>query len=113
MSVRHPERTSETLRWLSLAAASFLAIVITVAGAKSYKDLTASRVHESELRQRVETTRQQIEALQREVERLSDDPATLERVAREELGLVAPDDLVVVLPPVSLRDDSSPDPPSD
>jgi len=109
VSVRHPERTSETFRWLSLAAASFLAIVITVAGAKSYKDLTAARVHESELRERVETTQRQIEVLQREVERLRDDPATLERVAREELGLVAPDDLVIVLPPASLHGDSAPD----
>lgn len=98
MSVHHPERPSGTLRWLTLGGVSFLVLVIGVAGAASYKDLTAARAQETSLQEQAVETRQRIEALERQVERLTDDPETLERVAREELGLVGPDDILVVLP---------------
>jgi len=103
MSVRHPERSSGPFRWLSLATVAFLAVVIAVAGAASYKDLTAARARETALGERLAETRARIEALERQVQRLTDDPETLERVAREELGLVGPDDIVVVLPEEGLR----------
>jgi cell division protein FtsB len=103
MSVRHPERASGPFHWLSFATVAFLVAVIAVAGAASYKDLTAARAQETALRERVAATRAHVEALERQVKRLADDPETLERVAREELGLVGPHDIVVVLPEERLR----------
>ena len=57
------------------------------------------RQQESALRQEVARTEQRIDALRHRVERLRSDPATLERLAREELGMVHPGDVVIVLPP--------------
>lgn len=98
MSVRHPEPTHGPFRWLSLAAVAFLAVVIAVAGAASYKDLTAARARKASLQEQAEKTRERIEILERQVKRLAEDPQTLEQVAREELGLVGPRDVVVILP---------------
>jgi cell division protein FtsB len=39
-----------------------------------------------------------VEELVRRIERTRDDPVTWERLAREELGLVRPGDIVVMLP---------------
>ncbi len=36
----------------------------------------------------------EVRALEREVEGLAEDPATIERIARDELGMVAPGELV-------------------
>lgn len=98
MSVRHPESSSGTLRSLSLVAVAFLVVVIAVAGVASYKDLQAARARQAKLEERVTEARGLVEVLERRVERLADDPQTLERLAREELGLVRPGDVVVVLP---------------
>ena len=39
------------------------------------------------------------EALEKEVARLTKEPAAVEKIAREDLSLVAPGDVVLVLPP--------------
>jgi len=98
MSVRHPEPTDGPFRWLSLAAVAFLAVVIAIAGAASYKDLAAAKARKASLQVQAEETRERIEALERRVKGLTEDPEMLEQVAREELGLVGPRDVVVVLP---------------
>ena len=53
---------------------------------------------EAKLETRIEEARARLESLERRVELLRSDPVTLERLAREQRGLVMPDDLVVVLP---------------
>ncbi|MAT27320.1 MAG: septum formation initiator protein [Sandaracinus sp.] len=59
------------------------------------------RVLSDELRE-VDATNQRLErevrALQREVEALESDPAAIERVARDELGMIRDDELVFQFP---------------
>ena len=51
------------------------------------------------LRSRVDAAEQRVALLRERIGRLRDDPLTLERLAREELGWVRPDDVVIVLTP--------------
>lgn len=86
-------------RSLLSALLVFLILVLATAALKGWRDLERSRSREAELRQRVQATEQRIETLRGRIDDLRDDPATLERIAREELGLVHPGDVVIVLPP--------------
>ena len=86
------------LRALLGAVVVFLLLVLATAGLKGYRDLAATQAREQELSLRVAETEARIAALKRRIERLKNDPATLERLAREELGLVRPTDVVIVLP---------------
>jgi cell division protein FtsB len=83
--------------FLGLAVVLFLGL-LALAGMRSYRDLTAARAREAVLERRIEASRGRIEALEEHIGRLRDDPATLERLAREELGMVKPTDVVIVLP---------------
>jgi len=65
---------------------------------ESYAGLAELAEREAELEIDLEETRLRVEQLRRTVELLQDDPVVLERLAREELGLVRPGDTVVVLP---------------
>jgi cell division protein FtsB len=58
------------------------------------------RLHEDLGTARAELAEQQarVQSLRRQVERLRSDPAARERVAREELGLVKPGEVVFLLP---------------
>lgn len=77
----------------------FLLALLALAGSKSYRDLTAVQERERQLEQELETTRSEIAAFEHRLERLRHDPVALERLAREELGMVKPGDVVIVLPP--------------
>jgi len=72
--------------------------LLCAAGLKSYRDLTAARAHERQLETRIEATRGGIERLRGRIERVRGDPAMLERLAREDLGLVRRQDVVIELP---------------
>jgi cell division protein FtsB len=85
-------------RSLLSALLVFLVLVLATAALKGWRDLQKANGREAELRSRVEATRERIDALRRRIRDLKDDPATLERVARGELGLVQPNDVVIVLP---------------
>jgi cell division protein FtsB len=88
----HPLRS-----WLGVTVILMLAI-LTAAGFKSYRDLEAARDHEADLERRVEAAKERIRSLDQRLEGITDDPIVLERLAREELGMVYPDDVVIVLP---------------
>lgn len=92
---RPASRPRRPLWW---AAALFLLVLLALAGGKSWRDLAAVRQRESELETRLATTRGEIAAFERRLERLRHDPVTLERLAREDLGMVRPGDVVIVLP---------------
>ena len=72
--------------------------LLLVAGLKSYRDLALARQREAVLEARIEETGERLGELEERIELLRDDPATLERLAREHHGLVKPDDVVIVLP---------------
>ncbi len=69
-----------------------------MAGIKSYRDLSAARDIENGLRREISETGARVRALAEHIERVENDPATLERIAREDLGMVRAGDIVIVLP---------------
>lgn len=73
-------------------------LLLATAGFRSWRDLTTARAHASELRSKMTDAEQRIEHLRDLIERVENDPLTLERLAREDLGLVRPRDVVIVLP---------------
>lgn len=75
----------------------FLAL-LGAAGLKSYRDLQTARAGETQLETRIEETRRDIDRLRGRIDRLRVDPAMLERLAREDLGMVRPRDVVIELP---------------
>ncbi len=79
-------------------------ILLGAAGLKSWRDLNAAQAREKQLETRIETARGGIDHLRGRIERLRSDPAMLERLAREDLGLVEPRDVVIELP----RPDATP-----
>jgi len=91
-------RTGSFRPILGAAVLLFIA-VLAMAGTKSYRDLEAARLHQRQLETQVEQTRGEIARLRGRIERLRGDPGTLERLAREDLGMVKPGDVVIELPP--------------
>jgi cell division protein FtsB len=80
------------------AAVLFALVLLAFASVKSHRDLVSARDHEGLLRKTIGLTEHRIERLHGRIRQLRNDPDTLERMAREELGLVKPGDLVLVLP---------------
>ena len=83
-----------------LLALAVIAVLVAVGAAslRSWRDLAEQRAHEAELAASIAKTEATVRQLEERNRRLEKDPVTLERLARQELGLVKPDDLVVVFP---------------
>ena len=95
MSESPPLRPQRAL-WAALVC---LVLLLMGSGAvKGWRDLEAARAREQELDTCVAAAEERIALLRERIGRLRDDPATLERLAREQIGLVRPGDVVVVLP---------------
>jgi cell division protein FtsB len=92
-----PARSGSFRPILAAAVVLFVA-VLAMAGTKSYRDLEAARQRRHLLETRIAATRGEIARLRGRIERLRSDPGTLERLAREDLGLVRPSDVVIELP---------------
>lgn len=92
-----PARTDSFRPILGAAVLLFVA-VLAMAGTKSYRDLEAARLHKHQLETRVQQTKDEIARLRGRIELLRKDPGTLERLAREDLGMVKPGDVVIELP---------------
>jgi len=88
-------------------AVLFLLVLLATAGFKSYRDLAAARAHEAALAEQIAASEARIRVLREYVRTIEDDPMTLERLAREQLGMVRPGDVVIVLP----EDASAPETP--
>lgn len=84
--------------FLALAIVCFVGL-LAIAGVKSYRDLARAHTQELQLAQEIGAAEGRIKILEERLQRLEKDPVTLERLAREELGWVHPDDVVIVLPP--------------
>jgi cell division protein FtsB len=89
------------LRSLMSAVVVFLVLVLATAAIKGWRDLERTRERERALAAEVAAAEARIAAAKRRIELLADDPTTLDRLAREELGLVSPRDVVLVLPPAA------------
>jgi cell division protein FtsB len=87
-------------------------LVLAIAAVDVYRDLAQQRERRVELEERIRLSEERIRDLEARIERMRSDAETLERLAREELGLVRPDDIVVVFPEEKLSPHSEA-PPSD
>lgn len=86
------------LRPLGIAVYVCILLFVAVAGVKTGRDLSTVAAREAELRAEIASTRTEIVRLEDKVRRLDEDPMALERLAREELKMVYPGEIVVVLP---------------
>ncbi|HEY0510362.1 MAG TPA: septum formation initiator family protein [Thermoanaerobaculia bacterium] len=89
---------SDSFRPVLGATVLLVFALLAIAALKSSRDLEAARSHERQLRTKIAETRASSERLRRRIDRLHHDPAMLERLAREDLGLVRPGDVVIELP---------------
>lgn len=92
-----PVRTDSFRPVLGAAVALFLAL-LAIAALKSYRDLASARAHQHMLERQIQQTVARSEWLRLRIERLHHDPGMLERLAREDLGMVRPNDVVIELP---------------
>ena len=92
-----PARSDSFRPVLGATVLLFFAL-LAIAALKSNRDLQAARAHESLLKAKIAATRAESERLQVRIDRLRHDPGMLERLAREDLGLVRPRDVVIELP---------------
>ena len=82
-----------------LGATVFLVLaLLAIAALKSSRDLQAARQREKQLAEQIVETRRRSDQLKTRIERLQNDPGLLERLAREDLGMVRPHDVVIQLP---------------
>ncbi|MBK9375639.1 MAG: septum formation initiator family protein [Holophagales bacterium] len=78
---------------------SVLLFVFFLAGDRGLLQVRKQRAQVGALQAEVSAIAGRNESLEREVARMTKDPAAVERIAREDLQLVAPGDVVLVLPP--------------
>jgi len=78
---------------------SFLLFVFFLAGDRGFLQVRKQKAQVAALQAEVSAIAGRNEALEKEIDRLAKDPAAVERIAREDLQLVAPGDVVLVLPP--------------
>ena len=84
-------------RLLALVVGCFL-LLLGLAALSSYRDLAAARDRRQALQGEIQQTRAENDELVQRIGRLRSDPATLERLAREQYRMMRPDDLVIVIP---------------
>jgi len=92
-----PARSDSFRPVLGATVLLFFAL-LAIAALKSNRDLQAARAHEHLLKEKIAATRAESERLQVRIDRLRHDPGMLEKLAREDLGLVRPRDVVIELP---------------
>ncbi len=92
-----PSRPDSFRPVLGVSVILFVAI-LGIAAWRSYHDLSSARERQLLLETRIGKTQGRIEELHGRIERLRSDPGTLERRAREDLGMVRPGDVIVELP---------------
>jgi cell division protein FtsB len=87
-----------------MAGLAILALaLLSIASFKSYSDLRLGRSRAAQLRSEIALGDSRIEALEERVRRLKEDPAMLEQLAREEMLMARPGDVVIVLPEPALE----------
>ncbi|MCX6553239.1 MAG: septum formation initiator family protein [Acidobacteria bacterium] len=88
--------TSRQARYAILAAA-VLGLAIEFFGDRGLVQVIEARRELASLERDVARLRDQNRALQRDVQRLTDDPSAIEELARRDLGLIRPGEVVFIL----------------
>jgi cell division protein FtsB len=89
---------SDSFRPVLGATVLLVLALLAIAGLKSSRDLEAAKARERLLEKRIAATRAESERLRVRIDRLRHDPSMLERLAREDLGMVRPGDVIIELP---------------
>lgn len=87
-----------TARFLRRTIYVLAVAVLLLAAVQSYQDLRAARQRSVELAARIARVEDEIARLERAAEAMRSDPETMERVARQQLGLVREGEVVLMLP---------------
>jgi cell division protein FtsB len=91
---REPRR----VRFLLLVGVGAVVAVLALAAGRSYHDLERARARDRELAAEIVAAQDRLDQLDARITRLRTDSLLVERLAREELGLVKPGDVVIQLP---------------
>lgn len=91
-------RSSPGWFWSAAVAVGMVVLVVGVAGVKGWADLKSSRARADELRQELREVEDSVRFLEERIHELGPEGRLLEKVAREELGLIGPDEVLVLLP---------------
>jgi cell division protein FtsB len=97
-------RTRRLVRWLLLFVAAAI-VIDAMVGDRGLIAMQRARQEYRELAAAISRQRAENAALREEIRRLNDDPATIEEIARRELGLIRPGEKVFIV-----RDLPSPKP---
>jgi cell division protein FtsB len=89
---------SDSFRPVLGATVLLVLALLAIASLKSSRDLEAARDRERLLQGRIAETRARSERLRVRIDRLRHDPGMLERLAREDLGMVRAGDVIIELP---------------
>ncbi|HEY7214834.1 MAG TPA: septum formation initiator family protein [Thermoanaerobaculia bacterium] len=98
MSQTEAPARSDSFRPVLGATVLLVLALLAIASLKSSRDLEAARDQERLLQGRIAETRARSERLRVRIDRLRHDPGMLERLAREDLGMVRPGDVIIELP---------------
>ncbi len=85
-------------RFLIATGLFAILLLLVISGIQSYQDLAAAEHRWAELQGRIERVQTTIHHLERDVSSLQNNQQTVERVARQELGLVREGEIVLMVP---------------
>ena len=98
MPVRHKPSPWRRFLIIVIGLGLFALVVHTVFGERGYLGLRSQRGEYERLRQEVQKLEEENQQLKEEIKALKTDPSAIERVAREELKMVKPGEVVITLP---------------
>ncbi len=96
-----PYRSYLTAALLLLAAVAL--VVWAIVGPSGWLEVRSLRTERERLAEQIADIEAENARLRHRIDRLERDPAELERLAREKLGMVKPDEWVVVVPHEGLQ----------
>jgi cell division protein FtsB len=103
---------SDSFRPVLGATVVLVFALLAIAALKSNRDLQAARSRERLLTGKIAATVAQSERLRVRIDRLRHDPGMLEKLAREDLGMARPGDVIVELPEAAAPAPAAPLPPA-
>lgn len=90
-----------------MAGAAFL-LLLVIANLMGYRNLHRARLEERALEEKVAAAEARIDEIRAKRDRLLEDPATLERLARENLRMARPGEVVLLIPEDEATDQAPP-----
>ena len=103
---------SDSFRPVLGATVVLVFALLAIAALKSNRDLQAARSRERMLPGKIAATLAESERLRVRIDRLRHDPGMLERLAREDLGMARPADVIIELPEATAPAPAAPLPPA-